>query len=209
MVLDHFKSTRPQATFSIAVAIVFVLGVVELFRRLPAGVPLVRAATRACLVVAASAAVTAAVGPSIWTGYAVLVAAACGLAGALTPAPPEELMSTLFGVAGIGGGVAVIGLGIAIARGGDLLGGVAVIGGGVAVIGIGIAIARGGDLLLGVAVIGVGVAAIGVGIANIHRDQRAATWLKKLISARQDGASTAGTEEEGSAASQDQGRSGA
>ncbi len=159
LVIDHFKAVQFKSTFTAVVAVLFVLAVLEQLRRLPSGAPLIRLATRGCLLGAAIAAGAAATAPPNWTGVAVLTTAALGLAGSLGPAPPDERWETLANVAFIGVGVAVIGAGVARVRA--------------------------SDLLAGVAAIGVGVAMVGLIMVLLRWDRRMAAWWRTLASAPQ------------------------
>lgn len=92
---DLSSSTVWAPATAIAFAVAFVLLVAYRLRELPPGAPLIRYTARACLAAAGSAAVVAIISQSIssttaWTGWAVLVATAFGIAGAVTPASEEE-----------------------------------------------------------------------------------------------------------------------
>lgn len=139
-------------------------------RQLPSRAPLPRIMSRALLGVAAIAVLTAAANPR-WEGIATIVATVLATSAVLIQTELNKAAGLLVGVAVIGGGVALIGLGIGDLRRGDVLFGVAVIGGGVGVIVSGVALLRRRDEEFGVAVIGGGVSLIGVGVALLrHRD---------------------------------------
>ena len=97
--------------------------------------------------------------------WAVAASFACIIGATLLVTNPADRVETLGGLAGIGVGAALIGLGVSGWIGGDTMLGIALIVGGVAGTGLGVAVWIGLDTLLGVAMIVGGVAAIGLGVA--------------------------------------------
>ena len=96
--------------------------------------------------------------------WAVAASFACIIGATLLVTNPADRVETLGGLAGIGVGAALIGLGVSGWIGGDTMLGIALIVGGVAGTGLGVAVWIGGDTLLGVAMIVGGVVLTGVGV---------------------------------------------
>jgi hypothetical protein len=124
------------------VAVFFLVTVAVELRRFPVQAPLHRLVARTCLGGAALAVGACVLVPSAWTGWAVLVGAASGLAACLVPAPREKTLTQIRGVALIGPGVAAIGTGVRLLRNSNLLFVAAVISVGVALISYGAVVRR-------------------------------------------------------------------
>jgi hypothetical protein len=144
-----------------------VLATASYVRRLPPQATLARYATQLLLLAALPALLLAAAAPASWQPWAVAAAAALTITAVLIPTDPQKAVSLMFGVALIGGGVAVAGLGAALLTSNNILSGVALIGLGVAVAGFGAAVLTSRITLSGVAGIGIGVADAGLGAAAL------------------------------------------
>ena len=154
-------------------------------RRLPPSAPLVTFTTRGGIILAIGACVLAMSGPDDWRPYAVLAAALATVAVTLIPLDSERALTTLNGVAAIGLGVALIGVGTAFLLHQHILAAVAGIGVGVAGIGVGVAYLLHQQILLGVAMIGLGTALIGLGVvSSVGLLASVCAWSQSLTQAR-------------------------
>jgi hypothetical protein len=165
MTVNLFTDDFGYPGLTAAVTAAAVLATASYVRRLPPQVPLARYATRLLLLAALPVLLLAAAGPTSWQPWAVAAAAALTITAVLIPTDPEETVSLLSGLAVIGVGVALAVNGVAELTGGHTLLGVARIGGGVALAASGVAVLTGSIALIGAAAIGGGVALAVSGVA--------------------------------------------
>ncbi len=157
------------STLGIAIAVVFVAVIAIQLRRLPVQAPIHRLVARVGLGGAALAVVASLLVPPNWTGWTVLLSAALGMAGSLTPTSTDDTFIQLTGAAAVATGVAAVGFGVGFMLRSDLLVGVAMIGVGLAGVGLAVSVLLRSELLGGVAAIGFGVAIIGLGVSVLLR----------------------------------------